>query len=248
MTPAAGAEPDTGGWRAAAHPASPAQDRAAWDQPTRESTGVPAAGERWPSTGQQPYVPAPALPTLPTVGSTGNGPASGLSGPHRTGSTPALGRPAYDQPQFGQASFGQPESPASRVGGTRTGVDTWTRPEVERRHRAVEDDDEFTARRRRSPYGDEPAYGPVLAYTAGWYGVPALFYLIWLLTLDGDRQGLAWRQFIGGLPWLLAAIVLSFAVAGLLRWAVVGWRAVTLSFAAAVIGAGMTTIAHSLTL
>jgi hypothetical protein len=75
-----------------------------------------------------------------------------------------------------------------------------------------------------------------------------MLYLVWLVTLDDQRQGLVGRQFVASLPWLLAAVVLSLAVAGMLRWAIVGWRAVTLSFAAAVIGAGVTTIAHSLTL
>lgn len=99
---------------------------------------------------------------------------------------------------------------------------------------------------RRDYFGDEPAYGSVLGFTAGWYAVPAVFYLVWLVTLDGDRQSVAARQFVASLPWLFAAVVLSLVVAGVLRWAVVGWRTLTLSFAAAVIGAGVTTIAHSL--
>ena len=110
------------------------------------------------------------------------------------------------------------------------------------------DDDELARRRRRAPYGDEPAYGPVLGFTAGWYGIPAVLYLVWLLTLDSDRQGPVGRQFVASLPWLVGALVLSLAVAGLLRWATVGWRTLTLSFAATVIGAGVATIAHSLVL
>ncbi|MGE5830761.1 MAG: hypothetical protein ACM30G_20690 [Micromonosporaceae bacterium] len=93
---------------------------------------------------------------------------------------------------------------------------------------------------------DDPAYGPVLGFTAAWYGAPGVLYLIWLLTLSGDRQGLVGRNFLAGLPWLAAAVVLSLAVAALLRWAVQGWRALTISFAAAVIGAGVATIAHTL--
>jgi hypothetical protein len=93
---------------------------------------------------------------------------------------------------------------------------------------------------------DDPAYGPVLGFTAGWYGIPGVLYLIWLLTLSGDRQGLVGRSFLAGLPWLAGAIVLSLVVATLLRWAVQGWRAFTISFAAAVIGAGVATIAHTL--
>jgi hypothetical protein len=132
----------------------------------------------------------------------------------------------------------------------RTGVDNWVRPEdaVRGRRRASETDEYRVVRPRRDPFGDEPAYGPVLGLTAAWYGIPAVFYLVWLVTLDSERQSVVGRTFAASLPWLFAAIVLSLAIAGLLRWAVVGWRAMTLSFASAVIGAGVTTIAHSLTL
>lgn len=169
-------------------------------------------------------VPAPALPQLPVLGG------------------PTVGRPPFT------GNGAAPVSPGAPGGHKRTGLDTWSRPLPERRRRLTEEDEFAPHRSRRHPFGEEPAYGPVMGYTAGWYGVPALFYLIWLFTLDADRQGLVGRQFMASLPWLLAAIVLSFAVAGLLRWAIIGWRAVTLSFAAAVIGAGVTTIAHSLTL
>jgi hypothetical protein len=53
---------------------------------------------------------------------------------------------------------------------------------------------------------------------------------------------------LAGLPWLFTALVLSLGVGALLRWKVTGWRAFTLGFAAAIIGGGLTTIAHSLTL
>jgi hypothetical protein len=130
----------------------------------------------------------------------------------------------------------------------RTGVDNWVRPESRGRRRADETDEYRVVRPQRDQFGDEPAYGPVLGLTAAWYGVPAVLYLLWLVTLDDSRQSTVGHGFLSSLPWLLAAIVLSLAIAGLLRWAVVGWRAMTLSFASAVIGAGVTTIAHSLTL
>jgi hypothetical protein len=53
---------------------------------------------------------------------------------------------------------------------------------------------------------------------------------------------------MSSLPWLFGAVAMSLAVATMLRWATVGWRTLTLSFAAAVIGAGVATIAHSLVL
>jgi hypothetical protein len=105
---------------------------------------------------------------------------------------------------------------------------------------------EVQGHRRHGVEEDEPTYGPVLGLTAGWYAVPAVFYLIWLLTLDGDRQGVVVRQFVGHLGWLFAAFVLSLAIAGVLRWATIGWRILTVSFAATVIGAGLITIVHSI--
>jgi hypothetical protein len=141
-----------------------------------------------------------------------------------------------------------PNAPA--VGGAsdprRTDVEDWPVSQREPRSRRARDP-EPTDSRRDDVY-DEPAYGPVLGFTAGWYGIPALLYLVWLITLDSDRQGTVARNFLASLPWLFAAVVLSLVVAGLLRWAVVGWRTLTMSFAAAVIGAGVTTIAHSLAL
>ena len=62
----------------------------------------------------------------------------------------------------------------------------------------------------------------------------------------GQGQGSGGQTVLASLPWLATAVVLSMAVAALLRWAVVGWRALTLSFAAAIIGAGVVTVAHSL--
>jgi hypothetical protein len=81
--------------------------------------------------------------------------------------------------------------------------------------------------------------------TAAWYLLPVVAYVLWLLAGGGGRLGSVGAQLGSSLPWLLASMALSFAVAGLLRWAAVGWRALTLTFAAAVIGAGVATIAHT---
>jgi hypothetical protein len=137
-------------------------------------------------------------------------------------------------------------SPAGPV--RRTGVDNWNRPRPAGHGRDTSDEEAAAPRRRRNAYGDEPSYGPVLGFTAGWYAIPAALYLIWLVTLESDRRGLVSHEFVGSLPWLFGAIAMSLAVAALLRWATVGWRTLTLSFAAAVIGAGVATIAHSLVL
>jgi hypothetical protein len=111
---------------------------------------------------------------------------------------------------------------------------------VRRRRRSAED--EFRRTSRAEIFGEEPRYSALFGLTAAWYGLPVVLFLIWLLF---GEQG-SGAQIVASLPWLLTALGLSIAVAGLLRWAVVGWRAMTLSFAGAVIGAGVATIAHSI--
>jgi hypothetical protein len=152
---------------------------------------------------------------------------------------------ALNAPGPGGSSLSQ-VSPAGPMG--RTGVDNWTRPQATSHERVEPDEDALNPQGARGAYGEEPAYGPVLGFTAGWYAIPATLYLIWLATLNSDRQGLVGRAFVGSLPWLFGAMALSLTVAALLRWATVGWRTLTLSFAAAVIGGGVATIAHSLVL
>ncbi len=133
----------------------------------------------------------------------------------------------------------------SQAGPTRrTGVDNWDRPQSAPQGRV--DQEEPGQPRQQAEYDDEPAYGPVLGFTVGWYAIPAVLYLIWLFSLSSDQRGFSGRDFVASLPWLSASVALSLAVAALLRWGTVGWRTLTLSFAAAVIGAGVATIAHSL--
>lgn len=198
-----------------------------WGQPVdwEQTRRTPDPGGHGSARGFEP--PAPALRPLPTIGQTSGVPNSPVSGPS-------------------WAAVGQ-VSPAGPT--RRTGVDNWSRPLPATRGPVDQEEDDLQPRRRRdTTYGDEPAYGPVLGFTAGWYAIPAVLYLVWLITLDSDRQSLIGRQFVASLPWLVGAVVMSLAVAGLLRWATVGWRTLTLSFAAAVIGAGVATIAHSLVL
>ncbi len=113
------------------------------------------------------------------------------------------------------------------------------------RRRRRSDEDEFRRTSRAEIFGEEPRYSALFGLTAAWYALPTMAYLLWLLVGGGGRLGSVAAQTASSLPWLGASLLLSFAVAGLLRWAMVGWRALTLSFAAAVIGAGVATIAHT---
>jgi hypothetical protein len=153
-----------------------------------------------------------------------------------------------------------PTAPRSATSSALTGTTTpqpvpqWGQP----RHGTFDATDGGRARRTatltrpRRPVGqprgandDQPTRRSVLSFTAAWYGLPGVFYLVWLMTLDGDRQSLAWRGLVTNFPWLLSSVVLSLAVGWFLCTTVVGWRVLTISFAASVIGAGLITVAHS---
>ncbi len=103
---------------------------------------------------------------------------------------------------------------------------------------------------RPAPPPPEPAdsYGRVLGLTVAWYGVPALLCVIWLIAMDSDRRASANRALLTNLPWFFTALVLSLAIAFLLRRAAIGWRTWTMCLAAAIIGAGVATVIHSFAL
>jgi hypothetical protein len=93
----------------------------------------------------------------------------------------------------------------------------------------------------------DATYGQVLSLVAIWYLAPLLVTTVWLLFLDADRRTLAYRELLTNLPWAFGAFVMSLGVAALLRLAAISWRAWTLAFAAAIIGAGLATVLHSFT-
>lgn len=105
-------------------------------------------------------------------------------------------------------------------------------------------DDEFRQAGRAELFSDDARYQVVFTLTAIWYAPVAVIALLWVLLVSGDAT---FAGVLSGLGWLAFAAGVSMAIAGLLRWASVGWRAITLSIASALIGGGLTTIAYSLT-
>jgi hypothetical protein len=112
-------------------------------------------------------------------------------------------------------------------------------------------------------WDDEDTGGFVSAAlaTIAWYAVPAGAYLLWTRLLGTqphagcvDATGApcpspraeAWLTLVDNLPRLTVALVLSTVVALLIRWLTVGWRALTIGFAGAVVGAGTATVLFSL--
>lgn len=105
-------------------------------------------------------------------------------------------------------------------------------------------EDEFRRAGRAELFSDDARYQVLFALTAAWYVPVALVYLAWVLLFTRDGSA---SDALSGLVWLGGSAVVSLAVAGLLRWAGVGWRALTLTVAAALIGGGVTTVANTLT-
>lgn len=107
-------------------------------------------------------------------------------------------------------------------------------------------------RRERVDSTGERAYAPTLLATAAWYAAPALAYTVWTLllagpggTCDGEPCG-RWSQVASGLGsafvWAFPSLAVSLLIAVLLRIPAVGWRSVTTGTAAAILGAGLTTV------
>lgn len=218
-----------------------------WGQPRHSATsgapeapGTPPAGSpATPYEAAAPYAPAaqyepPGAYTPPAPYGWSETPAS----PVAPLATPAESYPTTPTGRYSSGAR-EPVTGGFAGGGVVAGAQDSAAPLGRTRGRSAADHD-------RDSSAEEPEYGPVLGYTGAWYGLPAVLHLIWLVTLEGDRQALAGRALVASLPWLAAALVVSLVVAGLLRWMVLGWRSLTVSFAAAVIGAGVTTIAHSL--
>jgi hypothetical protein len=188
-----------------------------------------------------------AAPTSASHGPATHGPAT--HGAARHDATHAANAPVSAAPTspYGSYVVADPTGPTGSPGlathdpFARPGVDDRAGRLPSQRHPGGAE----VYMQRHEDLGEEHGYGPVLWLTAGWYALPATLHLIWLFTLDTERQEFAWRTFLASLPWLFGALVFSLAIAGFLRWAIVAWRTLTVSFAAAVIGAGVTTIAHS---
>jgi hypothetical protein len=212
--------------------------RYGWGADDPRWTEEPSSGTTWNGNGHA--TPAPDLwadsPPPPIYGAFGSPSVTS------TGGIPALRGPSgqHQQVRSGYGLTPPPVPPRLRERGSRL-----PRPPGEPAPRRAPAQP-HTRARREEEYPDEPGYGSVLTLTASWYLLPAVLYVVWLVTVGSDRS--APKDIVGSVPWLVAAVLLSLAVAGLLRWAIVGWRALTLSFAAAVIGAGVATIAHSLSL
>jgi hypothetical protein len=97
-------------------------------------------------------------------------------------------------------------------------------------------------------------------WTAAWYAVPAAVFTAWTLRFPGTAgtacarpvgnacpapRAAALQAVLHGLPRLGIALAVALLVAGLIRWGSAAWRPVVTGFAAAVVGAGLTTVLYS---
>jgi hypothetical protein len=100
-------------------------------------------------------------------------------------------------------------------------------------------------------------YAGAFIATTCWFVVPLIGYVIWAATLSTQpRPGCvdafggpcpaprveAFTNLLDGVPQLAVALALGITVAMFLGWATSGWRAWTIGFASAVLGAGIATV------
>jgi hypothetical protein len=201
-----------------------------------------------------------AEPPFPPSGVPGpRGPAE-RRGPAEAGMYGAARRPVEWAPP---ASGGQDHLPARRPMDRRYDEPPLRRPPARPQQRFEGTYPGRTARNPRNmtpPRGrpaaeeDEPDESPGYLHTAlvttAWYTIPLLLYTMYVLTLDGSASagdGQSAREnalngLLGGMPRVGVALVTSLAVALLIRAIGRGWRAATIGFASAVVGAGAATV------
>ncbi|GAA5189175.1 hypothetical protein GCM10023322_41480 [Rugosimonospora acidiphila] len=110
------------------------------------------------------------------------------------------------------------------------------------------------------PVEGEKRYGRTIAWTLAWYVVPLALFTGWTMLFADDSGPACYGQvdgscpsvpsavlgaFTNGLPQLCAALMISLLSALLIRLGSGAWRPVTAAFAAAVIGAGASTLLFS---
>ena len=97
----------------------------------------------------------------------------------------------------------------------------------------------------------ERAFAPTLLATAAWFVVPMLLFIAWSILFagdtcpNGDTCGRGERITTGlstAFPWAFPSLALSLLIAVLLRLPAVGWRSGATGTAAAILGAGLTTV------
>ena len=94
---------------------------------------------------------------------------------------------------------------------------------------------------------DQESGGPLAAvgYTVGWYGVPVILFVFYMLVLNSGAQTHALDTLGKAAPQFGISLVLSVVVAVGLRWVSRAWKAISVGLAAAVVGGGLATVLTS---
>lgn len=204
-----------------------------WDNPGRDESDWDAAG----SPGRRWDVPAPTdragwTSTQPGGAgwNTGRPDGAGSSGAGWDAATGAI--PRQRTPH---RPVGYPTAEPSAIGRVAGRVDD-TEPDMD---------------------DAEPGYLRTFAWTVAWYVVPTALYLLWSLTLSGTgcvgAVGAACQSprahmlsaLVDHLPAMGVALAASLLFAAVIRRATGEWRAVSVGFAASVVGSGLATVVFS---
>ncbi|WJK33277.1 hypothetical protein [Solwaraspora sp. WMMA2065] len=179
--------------------------------------------------------------------------------PGREGTFWSGTRLAADDPRWVETPASAPRSPIALPSAPRSRVlpEQRPRPRYEppsQRRLTYRIDDELID-------ADQGGYLSSLLYTAAWYALPVVAFLIWSLTLDGtpatndcvlgvdgdclSARAQAINSLLAAAPAFAYALMISLVLAVTIRWVSGTWRASSVGLAAAVIGGGMSTVLAS---
>ncbi|MFY1653476.1 hypothetical protein ACN27J_21630 [Solwaraspora sp. WMMB762] len=179
--------------------------------------------------------------------------------PGREGTFWSGTRLAADDPRWVETPASAPRSPIALPSAPRSRVlpEQRPRPRYEppsQRRLTYRIDDELID-------ADQGGYLSSLLYTAAWYALPVVAFLIWSLTLDGtpattdcvlgvdgdclSARAQAINSLLAAAPDFAYALMISLVLAVSIRWVSGTWRASSVGLASAVIGGGMSTVLAS---
>lgn len=143
---------------------------------------------------------------------------------------------------------------------TRTGSATWSSRPTRSARRSSSSAIGSSRRRLEDDLLNPNPGGPLAAvlYSAAWYAVPVLVFLVWVLTLDPSappgcvtdvtgggcesERARAMELVVNGAPRFGTALASSLVCAVIFRWWGSTWRAWSVGLAAAVVGGGLSTV------
>ncbi len=208
----------------------PADGMAAREEEEDEPWGPRRSGRSRAAVSAAPVSPAP-------VGRAGARAVAGR-GVAAERSPGELADPTRWERRTGSASYRQRASGVAGPYARRSGT-ALDAPQLRPRRRIA--GEELDGDYQETPGGPLTA----VAFTAVWYGVPVVLYVLYMLFLDRSQRAHALTTLADAAPQFGVSLLLSMVVAVALRWAIATWRTASIGLAAAVLGGGLATVLMS---